>query len=84
MQKGSSCLQIRKTARCPFPEANWDQKLKDLEKAAGLRLHTVQKPGVPSEEEKKNILTLPAVIPEIWERTLFNNSVGEEVHLYVS
>ena len=48
-------------------EANWDQKLKDLEKAKqDYAAYRSKKTWVPSEEEEKDILDLARRIPEIW------------------
>lgn len=48
-------------------ESNWNQKLKELEKAKqDYAVYTSKKAWVPSEKEEQDILSLAQKIPEIW------------------
>ena len=52
-------------------EANWDQKLKDLEKLKqDYALHCSRKLWSPSEKEEEDIRRLAERIPEIWSSPL--------------
>ena len=48
-------------------ESNWNQKLKELEKAKqDYALYNSKKAWIPSEKEEQDILDLAQKIPEIW------------------
>ncbi len=48
-------------------ESNWDQKLKELEKAKrDYAIYNSQKAWIPSEKEERDILDLAQKISEIW------------------
>ena len=48
-------------------ETNWNQKLKDLEKAKqDYAIHCSRKPWTPSAKEEEDILSLAQKIPDIW------------------
>src|SRR5699024_4173562 len=48
-------------------ESNWNQKLKELEKAKqDYAIYKSKKAWIPSEKEEQDILDLAQKIPEIW------------------
>ena len=48
-------------------ESNWNQKLKELEKAKqDYAIYNSKKAWIPSEKEEQDILDLAQKIPEIW------------------
>lgn len=48
-------------------ETNWNQKLKELEKAKqDYAVYSSKRPWIPSEAEEQSILNLARRIPEIW------------------
>lgn len=48
-------------------EANWNQKLKELEKVKqDYAAYSSKKAWIPSKEEEQNILNLARIIPEVW------------------
>lgn len=48
-------------------EANWNQKLKELEKVKqDYVAYSSKKAWIPSKEEEQNILDLARIIPEVW------------------